>query len=121
MVHESNIGVLAYESASPICDASYSVTIKETGWGPRALAARLAHVVVDAMQPQPLQALALKSGTGGTAPTLKSKFKKKAVTTVGLRFTQAPPATLKAKKKPYPPRGFASADGGDAADRLNGG
>ena len=31
MVHESNIGVLAYQSASPICDASYSVVMKETG------------------------------------------------------------------------------------------
>jgi len=95
MVHESNIGVLAYESASPICDASYSVTIKETGWGPRALAARLAHVLVDALQPQPLQALALKSGTGGTATTFKSKFKKNAVTSVALTFTTKPPSTIK--------------------------
>ena len=95
MVSESNIGVLAYQSASPICDASYSVAIKETGWGPRALAARLAHVVVDAMQPQPLQALALKSGTGGTATTFKSKFKKNPVTTVTLTFTQTPKAKPK--------------------------
>jgi hypothetical protein len=95
MVHESNIGVLAYQSASPICDASYSVAIKETGWGPRALAARLAHVLVDALQPQPLQALALKSGTGGTATTFKSKFKKNAVTSVALTFTTKPPSTIK--------------------------
>jgi len=120
MVHESNIGVLAYQSASPICDAPYSVAIKDTGWGPRALAARLAHVVVDALQPQPLQALAGKSGTGGTATTFKSKFKKNAVTTVSLTFTQAPPATMNVKKMPYPVRVFASADVGDLSNGING-
>jgi len=120
MVHESNIGVLAYQSASPICDAEYSIAIKDTGWGPRALAARLAHVVVDAMQPQPLQALALKSGTGGAATTFKSKFGKNAVTTVSLTFTQAPPATMNVKKMPYPVRVFASTDVGDASNGVNG-
>lgn len=97
MVHESNIGILAYQSASPICDASYSVVMKETGWGPRALAARLARVVVDALQPQPLQAVALKSGTGGTATTFKSKLTKDAVSTQGVTLIalQVPPAVIK--------------------------
>ena len=93
MVHESNIGVLAYQSASPICDATYSVVMKETGWGPRALAARLARVVVDAVQPQPLQALALKSGTGGTATTFKSKVKMR-------RWTQSPSPSLRIRRRP---------------------
>jgi hypothetical protein len=97
MVHESNIGVLAYQSASPICDATYSLVMKETGWGPRALAARLAHVVIDALQPQPLQAVALKSGTGGTATTFKSKLSKQPVSTQGVTLTglQVPPALIK--------------------------
>ena len=120
MVHESNIGVLAYQSASPICDASYSVAIKETGWGPRALAARLAHVVVDALQPQPLQALALKSGTGGTATTFKSKFKKNAVETVSLAFAPDPPATMNVKKMPYAVRVLVTAAVNDPASGVNG-
>jgi hypothetical protein len=102
MVHESNIGVLAYQSAAPICDTDYSLVMKETGWGPRALAARLARVVIDAIQPEALQAAALgKSGTGGTASTFKSKFKKKAVQSVTLAFAPDLPATLNVKKMPY--------------------
>lgn len=120
MVHESNIGVLAYQSASPICDATYSgLAIKETGWGPRALAARLAHVVVDALQPQPLQALALKSGTGGTATTFKSKFKKNAVISVSISFAQAPPATMKLNQL-YTVRLFVSASVNDPSNGING-
>jgi hypothetical protein len=110
MVHESNIGVLGYQSASPICDATYSVAIKQTGWGPRALASRLARVVVDALQPQPLQAVALKSGTGGTATTFKSKIKKETVQTVTLAFAPDPPATLNVKKMPYLVRVLVTSD-----------
>jgi hypothetical protein len=103
MVNESNIGVLAYQSAGPICDPAdgYSVAIKETGWGPRALAARLARVVVDALQPSPLQAAALgKSGTGGTATTFKSQFKKKTVTAVALDFTNTLKSTIRLSDSP---------------------
>ncbi len=94
MIHESTIGVLAYTSATPICAAPLSVVIKDTGWGPRALAARLARAVVTAVQPQPLQAAMAKSGTGGTATTFKSKFSKKPVTLVPLTFTIKPPAVI---------------------------
>jgi hypothetical protein len=96
MIHESSIGVLAYQSANTICTTTpVAVTLKDTGWGPRALAARLARVVVDAVRPQPLQAAMLKSGTGGTASTFKSKFSKKGVTSVALTFTTKPPSTFK--------------------------
>jgi hypothetical protein len=96
MIHESSIGVLAYQPASTICTtAPVAVTLRDTGWGPRALAARLARVVVDAVRPQPLQAAMLKSGTGGTATTFKSKFSKKGVTSVALTFTTKPPSTIK--------------------------
>jgi hypothetical protein len=95
MVHESNVGVLAFQSADPICAAPYSVVLTETGWGPRALAARLARVVVDALRPTPLQAAALKSGTGGTATTFKSKFSKDPVTTVTLKYTTKPPSVIR--------------------------
>ena len=123
MVHESNIGVLAYQSAAAICDPvdGYSVAIKETGWGPRALAARLARVVVDAIQPQALQATALgKSGTGGTATTFKSKFKKKTVESVTLAFAPDPPATLNVKKMPYLVRVRVTSDIDEPTKGTNG-
>jgi hypothetical protein len=95
MVHESTIGVLAYNSASPVCTAPLSLVIKDTWWGPRALAARLARAVVTAVRPEPLQAAMLKSGTGGTATTFKSKFSKKSVTLVPLTYTVKPPAVIR--------------------------
>jgi len=87
--------VLAYNSASPVCTAPLSLVIKDTGWGPRALAARLARAVVTAVRPEPLQAAMLKSGTGGTATTFKSKFSKKSVTLVPLTYTVKPPAVIR--------------------------
>ncbi|HKU60932.1 MAG TPA: hypothetical protein VJQ44_06910 [Gemmatimonadales bacterium] len=122
MVHESNIGVLAYQAAADICDpdGGYSLVIKETGWGPRALAARLAHVMVDAMQPQVLQAATLgKSGTGGTVTTFKSKFQRKEVEKVSLSFAQAPPANMKVNQL-YPVKVFVSADVNDPSNGING-
>jgi hypothetical protein len=119
MVHESNIGVLGYQSAAPICAADYSLTLKDTGWGPRALAARLARVVVDAIQPQPLQAAMKTTGTGGTASTFKSKFKKNAVETITLSFYQAPPATMK-QNQLYTVKVFVSADVNDPSNGING-
>jgi len=124
MVHETNIGVLAYQGVGAICNTDstdYSLTIKDTGWGPRALAARLARVVVDALQPQPLEATALlKSGTGGTATTFKSKFQKKTVETVAISFNPDPPATLYQKKMPYAVQVFVSSSVSDAANGVNG-
>jgi hypothetical protein len=96
MIQESNIGVLAFQDGSAICSLPYSVVLKETGWGPRALAARLAHVVVDALQPTPVQAaMVTTTKTSGTAGTFKSKFKKVAVDTVTLKFTDKPKSVLK--------------------------
>jgi hypothetical protein len=121
MVHESNIGVLAYQGVGAICAAEYSVTIKDTGWGPRALAARLARVVVDAIQPQPLQATSLgNAGTGGTASTFKSRFQKKTVDAVTLTFAPDPPATLNQSKMPYPVRVFVSSGVDDPSAGVNG-
>jgi hypothetical protein len=120
MVHESNIGVLAYESVDGICDAGYSLAIKDTGWGPRALAARLARVVVDAIEPQPLQAAMKTTGTGGTATTFKSRFKRKSVEQISLTFAQAPPATMNIKNMPYPVRVFVSASVNDPSSGVNG-
>jgi hypothetical protein len=119
MVHESNIGVLGYQDVNGICDAGYSVTIKDIGWGPRALAARLARVVVDAMQPRPLQAAMKTTGTGGTASTFKSRFQRKPVEQVALSFVQAPPAVMKLKTS-YPVRVFVSADVNDPSSGVNG-
>lgn len=90
MVHESSIGVLAYTSGNAIC-ATAQASAMIGGWGPRALASRLARVVVDALAPAPLQATMLnRTGTGGTATTFKSKFSNKPVETVTFGFTQAP-------------------------------
>lgn len=96
MINESNIGVLAFVDGSAICSLPYSLALKETGWGPRALAARLARVVVDALQPTPVQAatVALQK-TGGTAGTFKSKFKKDTVTNISLAFTVKPKSKFK--------------------------
>jgi hypothetical protein len=92
MVLESGIGVLAYV-ATTVCEAPQSVTLIERGWGPRALASRLARVVVDAVSPAPLQAATvalLRSGSGGTATTFKSKFKTKGISAIAFRFESAP-------------------------------
>jgi hypothetical protein len=95
MVRESTIGVLAYQPVGDICTPPLSVVLRETGWGPRALAARLARVLVSAIQPEPLQATVKTTGTGGTATTFKSRFVKKGVTTVALTFTTAPKSVLR--------------------------
>jgi hypothetical protein len=99
MVHESSIGVLAYSSGNTICGTPQASAMVG-GWGPRALASRLARVIGDAVRPAPLQATMLtKSGTGGTATTFKSKFSNKPVGTVTFAFTQAP-KTIYFKQQP---------------------
>jgi hypothetical protein len=96
MIHESNIGILAFQSAGGICAAAYSLVLKETGWGPRALAARLARVVVDALQPAPVQAATVGNlGTGGTASTFKSRITKDPVSVVTIKYTIKPLTTFK--------------------------
>jgi hypothetical protein len=95
MVHESTIGVLAYNATGPICSPPISLVLQDTGWGPRALAARLARTIVSAVTPQPLQATMKALGTGGTASTFKSKFSKQPVTAVALTYTVEPPKVIR--------------------------
>ncbi len=91
MVFESSIGVLQYSTGNPICGTSISLTMRDAGWGPRALATRLARLLT----PTTLQAAALKSGSGGTVTTVKSKFKTTPVSTVTIKFVQPPPKVMK--------------------------
>jgi hypothetical protein len=82
LVHESNIGFLGWQGTGEfICGATPSVTMLESGWGPRALARRLARWGSDALLPEPAYAAALLTvgGTGG-AKTLRSKLKLDGVT-----------------------------------------
>jgi hypothetical protein len=96
MVHESTVGVLAYSTGDPICAAPISMALRETGWGPRALATRLVRAMGAALTPTSLQAaVAAKSGSGGTATTFKSKFKTEPVAQVTIKYTQAPPKVMK--------------------------
>jgi hypothetical protein len=92
MVHETNVGILQYSSGDPICNAPISLVLRETGWGARALAARLARVLA----PSTLHAAVVaKSGSGGTVTTVKSQFSTGPVETVTLKFTQPPEKVLK--------------------------
>jgi hypothetical protein len=94
MVHEDAVGVLAYVNSS-ICNTPQSLTMIDPGWGPRALAARLSRVLVDALTPAPLQATALATGTGGKTSTIpKSRFGKQSVGTLTVDWKDKPPATI---------------------------
>ncbi len=92
MVFETNIGVLQYSSGNAICAAPISLVLRESGWGPRALAARLARVLA----PSTLYAaVETRSGSGGTIRTVKSKFSTEPVSTVRLDFVKEPPRTMR--------------------------
>jgi hypothetical protein len=98
MIHESNIGVLAY-SNSTICGQAQA-TAMVGGWGARELATRLTRAIADAIRPAPLQAtMLLKTGSTGTASTFKSRFSGQHVETVAFGFTQAP-KTIFFKEQP---------------------
>jgi hypothetical protein len=102
LVHESNIGFLAWqggtasnEDASYICGQTQSLTMLENGWGPRALAWRLAQWGAHIMSPQPAfaAAVALNPGGGsGSATTLKSELTFDGVDPVSLSLVLAPNA-----------------------------
>ena len=95
MVHEQDIGVLAYVETT-ICDETQSLTSVDAGWGPRALASRLGRMLVGALAPEPLQAAALATRGGGTTTTVpKSKFGKQTVSTLTLGWKDQPPAVVK--------------------------
>jgi hypothetical protein len=84
LVHESNIGFLGWQgNGGYICGATYNpaLTMLESGWGPRALARRLARWGSDALLPEPAFAAALATiGGAGGAKTLRSKLKLDGVT-----------------------------------------
>ncbi len=95
MVHEEDIGVLAYMETT-ICDETQSLTSIDAGWGPRALASRLGRMLVGAVAPEPLQATVLATRGGGTTTTVpKSKFGKRNVSTLTLGWKDQPPAVIK--------------------------
>jgi hypothetical protein len=87
MVNESSAGFLPY-AATSICSGDQSVTMLDTGWGPRALLSRAAHWSAQLLTPQSLQAAVVgKTGSGGTTSGFKSKFKTNSVSTVTVTFT----------------------------------
>jgi hypothetical protein len=89
MVHEEDIGVLAYVNSS-ICSTPQTMTMIDPGWGPKALATRLSRVLVSALSPTPLQATALATGTGGKTSTIpKSQFGKQSVSTLTVDWLDA--------------------------------
>lgn len=103
MVHESSIGVLAFVEDNTCGEDASTILVRADG-GPRALASRLARVVVNALSPQPLQAATTalaKSGSGGTATTFKSRVKTTSVEAVDLSFAIKPPSTLKVNVDTY--------------------
>lgn len=118
MVFESNIGVLHYSDGDPICEADISLVLRQTGWGPRALAARLARLLM----PSTLQAAVLaKSGSGGTVTTVKSKFNTELVETVTLEFDPGqPPRTMLIREMPYTVRVRATTSVDGDEEGVNG-
>jgi hypothetical protein len=71
VVEESNMGFLSWEGTGGyICGISRPLTMRESGWGPRALARRLASLIT----PQPAFATVALAGGTGTAKTLKSEI-----------------------------------------------
>jgi hypothetical protein len=98
MVHETSVGVLQYSSGNVICDADVALVLRETGWGPRELASRLARLLA----PTTLHAtVGFRSGSGGTVTTVKSQFSTKPVETVTLKFQPGPPQPMFVKRMPY--------------------
>jgi hypothetical protein len=104
MVNESSIGVLAFTDGNALCAETQTLVTTEPGWGPRALAARLARTLVGAVTPSPLYALRLvtTSGSGGTASTFKSKFSTNTVGTLNVVFKDAPKNPWRISAQPFP-------------------
>jgi hypothetical protein len=81
LVNESNIGFLAWQGTGGfICNPNPpydpTLTLLESGWGPRALARRFTRWGSSALLPEPAFAAAvLATGGTGSAKTLRSKLK----------------------------------------------
>jgi hypothetical protein len=100
MVHEEDIGVLAYVETN-ICQETQTLTSAEFDWGAKALALRLGRMLVNAVTPEPLQATVLLTKGGGTTTTApKSKFGKQTVDTLILQWLEQPDATIKGTDNP---------------------
>jgi len=96
MILTEAVGVLAYK-ATDLCNSAQSITAVPTGWGPRALAARLGQMLVGTVTPAPLHATALLSGTGGTTSKIpRSIVSKLSVGTNGVSadWVSKPPAVI---------------------------
>jgi hypothetical protein len=103
MVHEEDIGVLAYVDTGMCDEDTQSLTKMNAGWGPRALASRLGRMLLGAVAPEPLQATVLLAKGGGTTITVpKSKFRRRTVKTLTLAWVQGktPPAVIKGTDNP---------------------
>jgi hypothetical protein len=103
MVHEEDIGVLAYVETGMCDEDTQSLTKMDAGWGPRALASRLGRMLVGVVVPEPLQATVLLTRGGGTTTTVpKSKFGRRTVKTLTLAWIQGrtPPAVVKGTDNP---------------------
>jgi len=101
MVHEEDIGVLAYAETGMCDEDIQSLTQMDAGWGPRALASRLGRMLVSAVTPEPLQATVLLTKGGGTTTTVpKSKFGRRTVSTLTLAWKDQPPAVIKGTDNP---------------------
>jgi len=83
-IQESNLGILAYQSAATLCTARPALVVGflDGGWRPSLLAQRL----VRFMSPQPLSAAVAAKSTGGTAGGLKSIFSQKPVPSAALKY-----------------------------------
>ena len=101
MIHESNVGVLAFNSETANCDlTTKTLAIGQSGTGAFALLDRLAHFTATMLRPSTLSATALataKSGTG-TVTGAKSQFTKKLVATGGVDWSVKPAATMRLSK-----------------------
>jgi hypothetical protein len=92
IVHESNIGFLAWAgNGEDICSAPQSLTM-ESGWGLRGLAFRLGRLGKGLVTPQPLYAAMVTSGGTGTAKTLKSRLSFGDVDGIKLKLISGPSA-----------------------------
>jgi hypothetical protein len=101
MIHEEDIGVLAYVETN-ICTETQSLTSAELGWGPRALAMRMGRILAGALTPEPLQAAVVGKLVGGTTSTApKSKFGKRTVSTLTLKWQVPPPTVFKGTNSRY--------------------
>jgi hypothetical protein len=96
MVLTEAVGVLAFANTG-LCNTLQSQTALRTGWGPRAVAARLGQMLVGAVTPAPLHATALLAGTGGTTSKIPRSIVQKLTVSagaLGLSWANKPPATI---------------------------